>query len=47
MPKGKPLANLMDNEVVEVMYTCIKHAQNNIEFSEVAKELGLKDANAA
>ena len=47
MPKGKPLANLMDNEVVEVMYTCIKHAQNNIDFESVAKELGLKNATAA
>lgn len=45
MPKGKPLANMMEHEVVEVLYTCIKHA--NIEFDQVAKELGLKDATTA
>lgn len=47
MPKGKPLANMMDNEVVEVLYTCMKHGQNGVDFNEVAKELGLKDASTA
>ena len=47
MPKGKPLANEMNSEVVEVLYHCVKHAQNNIDFNEVAKALGLKNASAA
>lgn len=47
MPTGKPLAYMMDNEVVEVLYTCVKCARNNIDFDEAAKMLGLKDASTA
>jgi hypothetical protein len=45
MPKGKPLANMMEHEVVEVLYTCVKNAK--VEFEDVAKQLGLKDAATA
>ena len=47
MPTGKPLPYMMDNEVVEVLYTCVKCAQNNIDFDEAAKMLGLKNASTA
>jgi hypothetical protein len=36
---------MMDNEVVEVLYTCIKNAK--VEFEDVAREPGLKNAATA
>jgi hypothetical protein len=47
MPTGVALPNMMDHEVVQCLYTCLKHNQGAIDFKQVAKELGLKDATAA
>jgi hypothetical protein len=47
MPTGHTIPNMMDNEVVEFFYTCIKNVDGIINFGEVAKTLGLKDTKAA
>jgi hypothetical protein len=47
MPTGHAIPNMMDNEVVEFFYTCLKNVQGPIDFEEVARILGLKNANSA
>ena len=47
MPTGKPIPNMMDNEVVDFLYTCVQATNMTINFEEVAGKLGLKDAAAA
>lgn len=44
MPKGVSIPNMMDNEYVALLYTCLKHVEGKIDFEKVATELGLKDA---
>ena len=42
MPKGYSIPNMMDNEIVALLYTCLKHNEGNIDFQKVATDLGLK-----
>lgn len=44
MPTGKPVPNMMDNEVVALFYTCLKNYEGAIDFKAVATALGMKDA---
>jgi hypothetical protein len=47
MPKGYSITNMMDNEIVALFYTCLKHSEGNINFRKVAADLVLKDAASA
>lgn len=48
MPGEHTIPNMMDNEVVEFFYTCLKTVDGSlINFEEVARPLGLKDTHSA
>lgn len=47
MPKGHTVPNMMDNEIVEFYHTCLKNLDGVVNFQEVARILGLKDAKSA
>lgn len=40
MPKGKHLADMMDNEVCRDLYHAVKAAGNNIDYDELARRYG-------
>ena len=44
MPKGVPIPNMMDNELVALFYACLKHNEGVIDFQAVSTMLGFKDA---
>jgi uncharacterized protein YpuA (DUF1002 family) len=44
MPKGHNIPNMMDNEYIALLYTCLKRNESNIDFQKVANDLALKDA---
>jgi hypothetical protein len=39
MPKGHYIPNMMDNEYVALLYTCLKRNEGDIDFQKVATDL--------